>query len=82
MSRNPFLTILMLIVGIILVLPGICSLIFVVRLATDSSTQWHHPIVGLLVPLWGFTVLVAVGGIFLIRAAVPDAASEREPPPA
>jgi hypothetical protein len=54
----------------------------VVRLAADPSTQWHHPVVWLLlVPLWGFTALVAVAGIFLIRATVPDAALVREPPP-
>jgi hypothetical protein len=70
MSPDPFFTALMFVFGVILVLPGICSLIFVASLAADSSTQWHHPVVGFLVPLWGLTVLVAVGGIFLIGAAM------------
>jgi hypothetical protein len=60
----------MLIFGIVLLLPGSCSVVFVLRLLSDRSADWHHPVMMLLGPLWAVTILLAIGGIFIIRAAV------------
>jgi hypothetical protein len=54
----------MVVVGVILLLPGVCALIF--GLGTFSSSS-SDPLVTGLVTLG---LLVAVGGIFLIRAAI------------
>jgi hypothetical protein len=54
----------MVIVGVILLLPGVCALIFSFSTLTSSGSE---PVVTGLVTLG---LLVAVGGIFLIRAAI------------
>jgi uncharacterized membrane protein HdeD (DUF308 family) len=58
--RSGCLTAFMVIVGVILLLPGVCALIFF----TSSGSE---PVVTGLVTLG---LLVAVGGIFLIWAAI------------
>jgi hypothetical protein len=62
MGRHPVLTILMVIFGVILLLPGVCSLFFMVGTGS-SGTQ------PLLVLLWIVCFLIAFGGIMLIRQA-------------
>jgi hypothetical protein len=64
MGRHPVLTILMVIFGVILLLPGVCSLFFMVGMGSGSSGG--QP---LLVLLWFVCFLIAFGGIMLIRQA-------------
>ena len=59
-ARSGCLTAFMVIVGVILLLPGVCALIFF----TSSGSE---PVITGLVALG---LLVAVGGIFLIWAAI------------
>ena len=62
--RNGWLTALMVIVGIVLLLPGLCAIAFGV-----GSLGWSHPdpMITLLV-LVGLAV--GAGGVLLIRSAI------------
>jgi hypothetical protein len=63
MGRHPLLTMLMVVLGIILLFPGVCAVFFIVVMSSsgpDSS----------LVLLWIVCLLVTFGGIMLIRYAV------------
>ena len=62
MRRNPILIILMVIIGVILLLPGVCALVFMFAGGFprgDSS----------LVMLWSVSLLISAGGIWLIVKA-------------
>ena len=66
--RNPALTALMIVAGIILLLPGLCSLVFIVVLVSDSFRDaFSDP--GLTM-LWIVCLAVSAGGVLLIRHAV------------
>ena len=66
-GRNPALTVLMIVAGIVLLLPGLCSLTFIVVLASDSlAGLFDDP--GLL-GLWAVCFAISAGGILLIRHA-------------
>jgi hypothetical protein len=61
MRRPIVLTILMVVIGVILLLPGVCALFFMAAggFGTDAS----------LVTLWVVCLLVSAGGIWLIVKA-------------
>ena len=61
MGRHPVLTVLMVIFGIILVLPGICAVVFMAGGGTGSDS--------VLVLLWAACFLVMLGGIWLLVKA-------------
>jgi hypothetical protein len=63
-ARSGCLTAFMVVVGIILLLPGLCALFFGFASLSSSGSE---PIVSILVTLG---LLIAVGGIFLIMAAI------------
>jgi hypothetical protein len=63
--RNPFLTFLMVILGIILLLPGVCALVFIVAMGSPSLGGGDS---GLLA-LWLVCFVIAFGGAMLIRQA-------------
>jgi hypothetical protein len=66
-GRNPWVTVLLILVGIILLLPGLCSLLFSVVLLSDSGSLGRDPgIVSLLI----FCFLVSAGGVALIVFAI------------
>ncbi|HMK78273.1 MAG TPA: hypothetical protein VK438_01425 [Xanthobacteraceae bacterium] len=56
-----FLTVLFVLVGIVLLLPGLCSLVFMVGMGSGG---------GPLVLLWLLTFGIAAGGVVLIRYAI------------
>jgi hypothetical protein len=62
MARHPFLTILMVLGGLILLLPGVCAIVFMTMggLGTGDSA---------LVSLWFACFLVSAGGVVLIVKA-------------
>ena len=62
--RNGCLTAFMVIVGIVLLLPGLCAIIFGVG---NLGSSHSDPMITLLVFLG---LLVGFGGIMLIRAAI------------
>ena len=65
--RNPWVTVLLILIGVILLLPGLCSLIFSVAMLADSGSIGTDPgILSLLL----FCFLVGVGGIALIVFAI------------
>ena len=61
MRRHIVLTILMVIIGLVLLLPGACALFFMVAggFGTDAS----------LVTLWVVCLLISAGGIWLLVKA-------------
>jgi hypothetical protein len=62
MARNPLLTILMAIGGIVLLLPGLCAIVFMTMGGSGSGNS-------ALVTLWLFCFLISAGGIVLLRNA-------------
>jgi hypothetical protein len=66
-GRNPWVTALLILVGIILLLPGLCSLLFSVVLIGDSDSLGRDPgILSLLI----FCFLLGAGGVALIVFAI------------
>jgi hypothetical protein len=70
-GRNPFVTALLIFIGIILLLPGLCSLIFVAAAVSQrglfDAGRSIEPIIWLL---WGICLLIGLGGVALIAFAV------------
>ena len=61
--RNPWLAAVMLIFGLILLLPGLCSIAFIgFAFSAHTSANAYAP----LLPLWFFCFVVSALGIFLI----------------
>ena len=58
--RSPAVAVIMVIVGIILLLPGVCSVFFMANMGRDA---------GPLVALWLICLLISAGGIALIVKA-------------
>jgi hypothetical protein len=65
-GRNPWVTALMILIGIILLLPGLCSLIFSAILLSDPGGFKDPGILSLLF----FCFAVGVGGVVLIVFAI------------
>ena len=63
---GPVLMVLLVLIGIVLLLPGLCSLAFIVASAGSSSSSSPLPL------LWLLTFGIAAGGIVLIRYAVKN----------
>ncbi|CAN5542168.1 hypothetical protein BH11PSE4_BH11PSE4_00040 [soil metagenome] len=60
--RSGWLTALMIIVGIILLLPGLCALVV-------GALSIHDPMASTFLPLIFICLLIGFGGIVLLRAA-------------
>ena len=60
--RSGWLTALMIIVGIVLLLPGVCALVFAGLMGGGGG--------GLLALLWLICLAISVGGIALIAKAI------------
>jgi hypothetical protein len=58
--RHPLLTVLMVIIGIILLLPGVCSLVFLALAGGSGGELWG---------LWMVCFVISFGGIALLVAA-------------
>jgi hypothetical protein len=67
-GRNPWVTALLILIGLVLLLPGLCSLIFTAVLLSDPGGLGggNSGYVGLLF----FCFLVGVGGVALIVFAI------------
>jgi ABC-type dipeptide/oligopeptide/nickel transport system permease subunit len=67
-ARHPVVTALMVVAGIIMLLPGLCSLIFVATLVYEQPLGiFNEP--GLLM-LWVMLIAIGWGGFVLIRRAM------------
>jgi hypothetical protein len=66
-ARSGALTVLMFLVGILLLLPGLCAGAFVVAFAVDPQGLFNN---AELLWLWATCFAVAAGGSALIRYAV------------
>jgi hypothetical protein len=64
--RNPWVTALLILIGIVLLLPGVCSLIFSAILIQSGGPGGNSE----YVPLLFFCFLVGVGGVALIVFAI------------
>ena len=61
--RHPVLTILMVIVGIILLLPGVCAAGFIITGGPLNSSMLSF------LGLWAICFLISAGGVFLLYRA-------------
>jgi hypothetical protein len=74
-SRYSVANKLMLLVGVLLLLPGLCTVIFAVGMLssdwqdTVQSLQRGDPILQMVIAVWTVCLLIALGGAFLIRHA-------------
>jgi hypothetical protein len=66
-GRNPWVTALLILIGIILLLPGLCSLVFSIAMFGDPGGYGDDP--GIL-SLMIFCFLIGAGGIALIVFAI------------
>ena len=69
--RNPFVTALLIFIGIILLLPGLCSLIFAALTLSQGGlfgpgSSFDSPIT----MLWLICLLISAGGVALIMFAI------------
>jgi hypothetical protein len=60
--RHPFLTFLMVVIGIVLLLPGLCALVFMVMMPGGGQ--------GVIAVLWLVCLAISAGGLFLIIRAL------------
>jgi hypothetical protein len=66
--RHPILSVLMGIVGLILLLPGLCSVIFILFVVAPNPKQlFDSGTLRYFVPLWVVCFAITAVGIFLIR---------------
>jgi hypothetical protein len=63
-TRNGFLTIVMFLAGLILLLPGLCALVFGATFIAEPSGS------GAFLPLVLIGLAVGFGGVMLIRSAI------------
>lgn len=68
-GRNPILAVLMLLVGLILLLPGLCSIIVMGFAASNPRQLVDSGVLGWLGALWLVCFLISAGGIALLRRA-------------
>lgn len=63
-------TIVMMVAGVLLLLPGLCTIVFAALLVADKpSAPFSDPYVQVFVPFMVVCLLVALAGVLLIRAA-------------
>lgn len=70
--RTSVATVLMVIIGILLLLPGLCALYFVVGFAITEPQnlfKFNDPIQTAIWMLWGVCFVVAIGGVLLLWGA-------------
>jgi hypothetical protein len=75
------LRVLAIVCGLLLLLPGACSLGFMVIFIPDAIR--HSNSAGDIAPLaglWAFCFLVGFGGVVMIRNAIRGQAPRRDPP--
>jgi hypothetical protein len=73
MNRNPLVTSLMAFGGIILLLPGLCSLVFFMGFVISDSPAtftFDDQLTRGLWIFWGISFLVAIGGALLLRVGL------------
>ena len=72
-----FGTLLMLLIGAALLLPGLCSVGFMIGTLSD---QYLQSALALLVALWAICFAISFGGVMLIRAAIRRGRAARTQP--
>jgi hypothetical protein len=60
MTRHPVATVIMVVFGVILLLPGLCA-VFLIAIGSDIEIE--------MVVLWAICFLIAAGGVWLLVAA-------------
>ena len=69
--RRSVASVFMIVIGIVLLLPGLCSLFFATSFAITEPHnlfKFSDPIQGAVWILWSVCFLVAIGGALLLRA--------------
>ena len=66
-GRHPAVTILLIVACVVLLFPGLCSLVLIIALFGDNPKDVLNE--GGLVALWAVCLAISAGGILLIRHA-------------
>jgi len=69
-TRNPFVTGLLIFIGVILLLPGLCSLIFVAVGLSQGGLFDGGSVDSSILTLWLICLTIGAGGVTLIIFAV------------
>jgi len=83
-APRPGVTVLLVVLGVILLLPGLCSLVVAAQvIATDDIVRLatRDPFFQAIMMLWGVCFLVSAGGIALLWVASRRARASRDPRP-
>jgi uncharacterized membrane protein YjjB (DUF3815 family) len=67
-QHRPALTVLMVVAGVVLLFPGLCSLFFIFALFGDDFKDALNE--AGLVALWAICLALSAGGVLLIRHAI------------
>ncbi len=67
----------MMIIGGIMLLPGLCSVLLAMSMVQDLKNSLHDPIMQMLMIVWGICLAISVGGVILIVSAVRRARVRR-----
>jgi len=81
-AASPVLTMVMFAVGGVLLLPGLCSLVFALQfIATDDIVRLvtRDPYFQIVLILWGICLVPTIIGVFLIRHALRRRRARGEP---
>jgi ABC-type dipeptide/oligopeptide/nickel transport system permease subunit len=62
-------TFIMALVGTILLMPGICAIVFVVAFLGDGSFSFKDPHWQTILMIWGLCFAVSLCGLLMLRAA-------------
>jgi hypothetical protein len=73
--RHPAVTALMMVIGLIALLPGICAVTFIVAMTLPGGF-----FDGGILLLWLFCLVISAGGIKLIRVAVRPPSGDKTTP--
>jgi hypothetical protein len=60
-SRHPLVSVIMVLIGIVLLLPGVCAVLFAGAMGRGADSS--------IVMLWLLSIAIAIGGIMLIIKA-------------
>ena len=72
---------LALLAGIVLLLPGACSLGFILLLATNSFGTYGDGVFLPMIPVWLVCFAVSFGGFVMIRRSLRAMDPDRDKPP-
>jgi len=59
----------MLVIGGIMLLPGLCSILLALSMVQDLKNSFNDPIMQMLMIVWGICLAISIAGVILIVLA-------------